>query len=212
MKPEKQKVEEGTCILSKELELLARTFSGVKDVGTLMVPFKVKQIVLEILTGFSADEIKGIREKVEALFLSSDYEQDETVERYLDESSKEGGLDMDSRTAKRLSREIGDIIQIIRKLEKIEEETEDKNKIDFDLEIVKIRRYIFNFFDIETIDAFIIKRLDVAIKKRLKNEIDKEELEKILDRSIRKGGVGFDTRISRKIARRLELLILGKFK
>ena len=60
--------------------------------------------------------------------------------------------------------------------------------------------------------AVALKVIDKAIKMRLDDKIDRNQFRKKIDIPLNKGGAGMDKRVAKKIARRLELLILGKYK
>ena len=88
--------------LSKDLELLARTFSSISgSVGNLLMPFKAKQITAEALTSMTEEEISGIENKVESLLMKSS-QNDELMFKYLDEEIEKGGLGIDKRIAQNL--------------------------------------------------------------------------------------------------------------
>jgi len=198
--------------IAKDLELLARTYSSISSaqIGNLLIPFKAKQIVSEILTGMTSEEISKIEKKVEDLLITGINNSDAVV-RYFDEDIEEGGLGMDKRTAENLAEKIKDIVQEIKTLE------EQDNKIRLKQayisnEIEELRHYLLDVFAVELKNYTALTAMNKIIKERMENKIDRVALQKRLDLPVEKGGVGLDKRIAKKVAKRLELLILGKYK
>ena len=199
--------------ISKELELLIKTFSSLSpnQIGNLLIPFKAKQIVSEALIGMTNEEINKIEKKVENILMTGVYESDSTYE-VLDQDVEKGGLGLDSRTAEKIADKIKSLIKEIKTLE--EEDNKQRLRIspDVGLEVMEIRHYLLDEFDIELKDFIALEILNKAIRDRLANIIDREAFRKRMDLPVKQGGVGLDKRTAKKVARRLELLILGKYK
>lgn len=208
-----QENKELETTLSKELELLARTFSSISgSVGNLLIPFKAKQIVSECLIGMTEEEINGIEKKVENLLVTGLLEGDNTMLKYLDDSVKKGGLGMNKTSAEKLSNRIVELIKEIKFLEERESIVRKRIGATIDENTEQIRQYLLNIYNIKLSNEESLIVFDKLISARLNNKIDKTIVEKKLDLPIKKGGVGLDRRIARKVAKRLELLILGKYK
>lgn len=201
--------------ISKELELLGRTFSDISGaVGNLLAPFKAKQIVSEALLEMSGEEVGMIEKKVANLMMSSGPKSkgsDSSLFMYLDDKIEKGGLGMNKRTALSLSVKIRKIIEEIRILETRDEEI-SSGKGEVGDVLGKIRSYLLRSFDIKVSNLSSIKVVDEVIKMRLENKIDRNSFNKKINLPLRKGGAGLDKRNARKVSRRLELLILGKYK
>lgn len=199
--------------ISKELELLINTFSSLSpnQVGNLLVPFKAKQIVSEALIGMTTEEVEKIEKRVENLLMTGIYDNDSTFE-FLDQGIEKGGADMDKRTAKKIADKIKDIVGEIKKLE--EEENKIKLHIGTDTgsEVMQVRHYLLDEFDITIKNFITLEIIDEAIKDRLNGIIDRDVFRKKLNLAPKKGGAGINKRIAKKMAKRLELLILGKYK
>lgn len=210
----KQKEEERKASVSKELEMLARSFSSITGIsGNLLIPFKAKEITAEILSGMTAEEINAIEKKVENLLVTGIKGHSRKFMQYLDEPKENGGMGMDKRTARKLTKRVEEIIEEIKQLEKEERRTrKEKNEVNQDKEAANIRHYLFDVFDYQADDIGTLFIVDSAIKDRLDNKIGRRDFLKRIDRPIKKGGAGIDKRIARKMTRRLELLILGKYK
>lgn len=200
--------------IPKELELLVRTYSSIlpNQIGGLLIPFKAKQIVSEVLTEMNLEGINKIEKMVEKLLISGNDDNNVTFD-FLDKDESKGGMGMDKRTARYLTDKIKNIVKEIKTLEGKEKEMENNNDPNGKTnELRHIRNYLLNTFEVDLKDTDELKKIDALINERLENKIDKSQLQKLLDLPINKGGGGIDKRIAQKMAQRLELLILGKYK
>lgn len=192
----------------KELELLIRTYSSIlpNQIGGLLIPFKAKQIVSEILTGMTLEETNKIEKKVEKLLITGN--KDNTTFEFLDKDESKGGMGMDKRIAKYLNEKIQNIIDEIKLLE-IKEDINAPSIMENSVK--EVRNYLIKTLETNLKDQDYMV-IDHAIKERLENKIDKEKVRMILDLPVNKGGAGLDKRTAKKLAQRLELLMLGKYK
>ncbi len=199
--------------ISKSLMLLLRAYSSLSSAqaGNLLIPFKAKQIVLESMLGSSSDELDKISRKVESLIIRGVDDNDETF-TFFDADTEKGGIGLDKRTAEKLTSGIKEIIREIKFLEAEDEKIKHHNLVNSNAEIIHIRQYLMNVFKINITSIEVLKNFDKAIGDRLNDAIDQASFQKQLDAPVEKGGVGFDRRNSKKISKRLELLILGKFR
>lgn len=198
--------------VSRDLELLARSFSSIKgSFGNLLLLFKAKQIVSEVLTGMNVEEIDSIEKKVSGMLLSG-VRDDQSLFKYLDDENEKGGMGMDKRTAENLSHQIKEIINEIKVLEEEEKKINFGGEFDLDKEVMQVRHYLLDVFNVNLAGMPALQVLNSSIRQRLDNKISKVEFQKALDLSIKKGGVGLDRRTAKKMTKRLELIILGKFK
>ena len=199
--------------VSKELELLIKTFTSLSpsQIGNLLIPFKAKQIVAEALIGMTTEEIDKIDKKVENLLLTGLYDNESTKE-FLDQEAERGGLGLDKRTAEKISDKIKKIIKEIKMLEEEDNRLRLRTSADTGSEIMEIRHYLMEEFDIKIKDFLALEVFNQAIKDRMSNVIDRDEIRRRFDLPVREGGVGLDKRTAKKVAKRLELLILGKYK
>ena len=199
--------------ISKELELLAKTFSSItpNNMGALLIPFKAKEIVSEVFTGLTVEEISRIERKVESLLLSRNYNT-EMILKFLDDNAEDGGLGLDRRVAKSLSRKIANIVDEIKALNEEEEKIDSGQTRGFSAEVEQIKNYLFSFCKIELKDNASLDACRLALVDRLKNNITGADFQRILNQPVKKGGAGLDKRKARKMKKRLELLLLGKYK
>ncbi|HMB65817.1 MAG TPA: ABC transporter ATP-binding protein, partial [Patescibacteria group bacterium] len=149
----KEEREEKTSV-SKDLEMLARSFSGISGVaGNLLIPFKAKEITSEVLSGMTAEEIDAVERKVENLLVTGVKGHSQNFMKYLDEPKEKGGMGMDKRTAEKLTDKVKDIIREIKELEREEREIQkEKSEVDRNKEARHIRHYLFDIFDYQVDD------------------------------------------------------------
>jgi hypothetical protein len=191
---------------------LARTFSGITKnyLGNLLIPFKAKQIVSSALTELTGEEVEKIEKKVES-FLMNKLNDYQSATAYLDLESEKGGVGLDKRKAEAITAKVKDLVEEIKLLESEDKKIEE-GQMTRSGEASEMRQYLLDEFKIDLPSLSSLDIFDRALQSRLENKIDREELKNILDRPVKEGGVGLDRRTCRKIARRAELLILGKFK
>lgn len=209
-----KKEEETVTPISKELDMLAKSFSSITgEAGNLLIPFKAKEIVSEVLSGMTLEELASIEKKVENLLVTGVKGHMKSLIDYLDKPMEEGGLGMDKRTAEKIAEKTGNIIEEIKTLERQEYEMQKAREERFpEKEILEIRHYLFDLFDYQAEDVASLAVIDEAIRERLRNEVSRKQFQKKLDRPLKKEGAGMDKRIAKKMAKSLELLILGKYK
>ncbi len=185
-------------------EKLRQTYKKLDDVddNVSLEYYKAKNIATEILIGLSVDEMEGIEQRIDQL-LSSGSGNYDPIFSYLDKGNKQGGLDMDVRTAKKLTKKFGELSRIIHEF--------SKEVINPGEHAENVRQYLYTEFEIKSKNQKIDDLVNKVILKRLENDIDKDEFEKILDKAKSKGGAGFDSRLAHKMARRMELIMLGKY-
>lgn len=208
-------VEKTGSDIPKELELLIRTYSSLSagELSTMLIPFKAKQIVSEVLTEMSAEEIFKLEKQTEGLLVRGVSQSQQTLD-YLDMEVEKGGLGFDRRRAVMIVDKIKSIVGEIKSLEEIDE-IEKKHGYHpegIDPEAIQIRQYLFDVFDMRINGFDDLENIDRAIDDRLKAKIDKSELQKRLDLPKEQFGAGMDKRTAKKFARKIELLLLGKYK
>lgn len=199
--------------LSRELELLIRTYSSIApgQIGTMLIPFKAKEIVSEALTGLSVEEIEKIETQVRHMLLTRVEPDAQELTNYLDAAEELGGIGLDQRTAERLATTIDRIVIEIKQLQQ-QHEKEVKAAIPTAHEdVVKLRRYLFETFDIALYSSSALKNFDLMLKARLDNTIGPADVIATLDKEAYRGGVGLDRRLARRVAKHIELLLLGRY-
>jgi putative ABC transport system ATP-binding protein len=199
--------------VSRELELLISTFSSLspEQAGNLLIPFKAKQIVSEALIEMSSEEVEKLEKQVENMLMTGIY-QDDTTYKLLDVSEEAGGLGLNSRTAARISDKVKDLVAEIKFLEEKDTNIKNSTQKDDSEEVMQIRHYLLEEFEASIKSFAALEIFDQTIKERLESLIDRRTVEGRLRLSVAKRGVGLSYVKSKKISKRLELLILGKYK
>lgn len=202
--------------ISQEMELLMRTYSGLSSsqLGGMLIPYKAKQLVQDILVGMSSEQVKVMEKAVEDFLMnintSSDYS---SISRTLDIALEKGGAGLDKRTSKNLEEKIKSVLEEVKYLIKEEAAAQEEYKTsDSSKKVQHLRKFILEKYNINVHKEEIIKRLDQALELRLKNQLDSFRLRKFLDKSFEKGGAGLDKRNAKKITKEMELMMLLKFK
>jgi putative ABC transport system ATP-binding protein len=206
--------------IPKELELLARTYSSISPelLPTLLLPFKAKEIVSEVLTGMIKEDVEKIEKRVEHLLLmclsknTANLEfLTEEISNFFDLGAEKGGMDLDKRQAETIAAKVRDIVAemrlLIEKDKKIKELNSESEK---DSEVAQLRHYLLEHCQANLKSLASLERLNQVIRDRLDNKLDRLGTQAALDLSLAKGGAGIDRRTAKKLARMLELLVLGK--
>ena len=178
--------------------------------GDMLTNIKAREIVMEALTGLSLDEVNKMERLVERMIAGSVKGSGKDLFKYLDNDEFGRGLGFDSRTAKNLTARIK---QVVKELNHLQEETQQARRQmshDLDPQVTSVRHYIFDQFDIRLARHQALVNFDNIVKDRLNNLIDQREVEVLLALALADGGAGFNRRLARKAAKRLELLTLGK--
>ncbi|MBW6440888.1 ABC transporter ATP-binding protein [Patescibacteria group bacterium] len=195
----------------KEFDLLARSFPGLSEaqLHTLMIPFKAKIMSEYLLTSLNTDQIQRIEEFIKKR-MSGKFSKYE-FRMMLDRSFEKGGIGLDERTAIQYSSETEKIIQGAGLLQKnLKDKAESLNLEESVLKAKLISRYLIRSY-IGNISEQQKNRLEHLVDMRFKNEIEAETFDKVLDMPSSEGGVGLDKRVTKKITRDLEIILLVKF-
>lgn len=199
--------------VSRDLELLISTFSSLTpdQAGNLLIPFKAKQIVSEVLISMTSEEVDRIEKQVENMLMTGIY-QDNSTYQMLDQPEEQGGLGLDRRTAEKISDKVKEIVKEIKILEAEDTKLKDKLSRDSGSEVMQIRHYLLEQFEVEIKSFVALEILDEIIRERLDSLIDRKASEIRLRTPLKKNGAGLSRSKAHKIAKRLELLMLGKYK
>ncbi|MFZ4648403.1 MAG: ABC transporter ATP-binding protein [Patescibacteria group bacterium] len=210
----KECVEAGTC--TKEFKFLSEQYSRLKPQtpSSLLMSYQAKNLATLALADFVVDDFDRLHEKIEiALSQNNDFSG---VFEFLDVSPDEGGLGMDSRTAKKITNKIKSLAKELMIGENLPHRTSDDDDFATDLlvaeeerEEVVLRRAIFDELSIKLKAHKSLAIIDRAITDRFRGRIDRKELLRILSSSLLKGGAGLKRSLANKIAKRLELWLIG---
>ncbi len=125
----------------------------------------------------------------------------------LDKPVKEGGADLYSQKATRLTKEA---IKYLKEIEKLEEQTSSSEPDKTKDHLIGIRRFLLDGYDGQ-LSFSQIKKLDEVLYKRFLGKIDQKKLEQVLDLSEKEGGVGLNKRTARKFTGEIDILFLKRF-
>ena len=199
--------------IPRELEILIKSFPSLAGkIGSPLIPFKAKELVSSALTEMAADDIADLEKKVEGLLINQN-SVDNSFFEFLDKNREFGGLGLDRRRAINLAGKINSLISEI-KLMADTEKRHDSNPNYLAELAIKLRDYFLDSLAIRLPAAEkekICARIDDIIRQRLENKIGRNEADKFFDLPLKDGGAGLDRRAARRIAYRLELLMLGKY-
>jgi putative ABC transport system ATP-binding protein len=198
--------ENGKLISSKnvnipmDLRLLMNSFKDLSDskIGNLLIPFKVKQVFSHLMLPITNYQAEITQKAMKEFFLGKT-KKDQFVD-FLDKPIDEGGAGWDKRNAKKFVEEVSDFYK-------------ESEKVDYSEPFqssAKLSRFFCKRYPVR-MSEFALNIFRENIEKRLKNEISKDDLENVLDKSVNKGGVGLNKKTAQNISRELELIILIRY-
>ncbi|MDP2693141.1 MAG: ABC transporter ATP-binding protein [bacterium] len=188
------------------IELFAKTYAKQGVVSGLLLEYKAKQIVLEALTDLSAEELERIEGKVKNLIVNGIEDHDGLLS-LLDRDEDSGGLGMDKRTSVQLTRKIKDVVK---EMQFIAYPVQNKIK-NIDKLTEQIRFYLLDTLDIKISKSQSVDVINRVIKERIYGYTDTKGVRAILDSALSVGGAALDRRDSRRLAKLLELILLGRY-
>ncbi|OIO18287.1 MAG: hypothetical protein AUJ23_03935 [Candidatus Magasanikbacteria bacterium CG1_02_32_51] len=177
-----------------------------KEVDAIILEYKAKEIISEVLTGFSYDEITKIENYIkEALSnSSSNYKK---LTSYLNTDYMQDGLNLNKKNSEK----------IIKRLETTTKEIEEISK-QFAIKEEKhnsytqqLRRYLLDTFEVNIRTTDAIEAMETIIEDRVMGITDHKGVQEKFDRPIKQGGVGLDRRTAKKMSKHLEMIILGRY-
>jgi ABC-type glutathione transport system ATPase component len=176
----------------------------------MLADIKAREIITEALTNLSTHELDKMVSLVSQMITKGSEQKEFDLLKYLDDGVTKGGLGFDTRTAHHITEKIKQVVDEIQELHGAEEKARRAFSYDISPEITSIRHYIFEQFDIQLRDHDAIINFDNLMRERLSGDIDEKGVSVRLNMRVEEGGVGLDKRVVHKIAKRVELLVLGK--
>lgn len=186
--------------VSNELRILMRTFKNLspQQIGVLLIPFKVKQIMSHILSELTDEQVStGENFLKELLFRNFTIEQ---FQKSLDTDFEKGGANWNKKRSETFAKRVKEIM----------EQTEMLKSSPIDSGVSSFGDYLMRVFDVK-LDQESLLRFHAFLKLRFENRIDHFGLRQRLDASRILGGVGFHKYTAEKIAREVELILLLKY-
>jgi putative ABC transport system ATP-binding protein len=190
---------EGYEKIGGDLRLLMRSFKSLSSaqIKSVLVPFKTDQLMSHILSQLNREQIQTASAYLKE-FLFGNIDIDELKED-LDLEYEKGGAGWNKK-------------RVINFVERVRKMTSVSNIIiggDEEKAVKLLAEYLVKFFELKLEDEAITRLCDF-LKLRIENKIDKLELQKKLDISKIRGGVGLHKNIAEKIASEVEIIILLK--
>ncbi|HRH23267.1 MAG TPA: ABC transporter ATP-binding protein [Candidatus Magasanikbacteria bacterium] len=189
------------------LELVSKTLATSEHmgIGGLFLEYKVKEIVSDALTGLTIEEVSGIEHRVSEILKSklADYHD---LEDYLDREYTFGGLDLNKRTAHRLTGNIRSVVEEMKTL--VDASASNKKSLSY---VEQLRFNLLDAVDVYASSTEVIDRIENIIRERVEGRTDRKGVQAVLDSPIAKGGAGFDRRNAKRMSKHLELLLLTRY-
>ena len=176
------------------------------EVDNIILEYKAKEILSEVLTGLSYDEINKIENYIkEALVNSnSDYKK---LKKYLNTDYMQDGLNLNKRVSQKLITKLETTTKEIEELSKDFADKEEKHNSY----VHQLRRYLLDTFEVNIRTTDAIEAMETIIEDRVMGVTDRKGVQEKFDRPLKKGGVGLDRRTAKKMAKHLEMIILGRY-
>jgi len=185
--------------VTDDLRMLMKMFKGLnpQQVGVLLIPFKAKQLLSHILSELSEEQVTSAENFLkELLFRNIDLT---VFEKNLDLPFEEGGASWNKRRSESLTLRVKAIIEQAQLIGKNLEESS-----------VSLADYLIKFFDLNLSEKDRLIFISL-LKMRLENKIDYNGLRKLLDASLKTGGMGLYKNTAERIVREIEIIMLLKY-
>ncbi len=165
-----------------------------QQVGSLLVPYKSKQLLSHILLGLSDEQMNTADNLIkEMIFGNIDVIG---LERGLDKGTEEGGANWDIRKAKSFAQRANGIIQQSGLVKKEPDRAPEM-----------MASYLIDVFGLD-MDEETKKKFASFLKLRIENKVDYMALKKSLDSSRITGGLGLYKNTVEKVVREVEIIML----
>lgn len=177
-----------------------------REVDNIILEYKTKEIISEVLTGFSFDEITKIENYTkEALVHSnSDYRK---LKSYLNADYMQNGLNLTKRTSDKIIEKLESTTKEMEIISKEFSEQEQK----YNGYTQQLRRYLLDTFEVSIRTTDAIDAIETIIEDRIMGVTDYKGVQEKFDRSVLQGGAGLDRRTAKKMSKHLEMIILGRY-
>lgn len=186
--------------LTNELKLLMRTFKNLSlsQVGSLLVPFKASQLMSHILSDLNQEQLQTAGAYLkEFLFENINLS---TFKKNLDLDYEKGGAGWNKQRVRSFVARLDKIVEI----SKIVSERQGEKAVQI------FSEYLVGFFNLQ-LKGEEKKRFEHFLGNRIKNKIDRAELQKNLDSPKILGGVGLYSNTAEKVSREVEIVMLLKY-
>lgn len=187
---------------SPELKLLARTFKNLSpsQIGSLLVPFKANQLISYITSEMTEEQLNSAGSYLKE-FLFGNIQPDEFA-NYLDMDYRKGGAGWNKNRANKFAERVAGLMECSKVIG--DKEKGENEKIDF------LTEHLIGQFKLKLKDESVFA-MRLFLGARIKNEIDRSELEKKLDLPLSKGGAGMYIHTAEKVSREVEMIMLLRY-
>lgn len=196
--PERELSNEKRGVVEEEtfVDRIAERFRGLspEQIDLLLNPLRAEIITEFLFIPFEEYRIGRIRSLIQAR-LSGRVEMTEMFQKF-DQSSKEGGVDLDRRLAQNIVSKVEGIVAF---KEAYEKEKTNPKKAEL------VLRFVLD--EDCDLDQPKKKLLLDLIEKRIDSGLGQKSFFELLDLEQARGGVGVDRRLARKLCRKIDLAL-----
>jgi putative ABC transport system ATP-binding protein len=182
--------------ISSELRVLMRAFKNLnpQQIGSLLVPYRSKQLLFHILFGYNEEQINAADGFLkELLFKNINIEG---LKEGLDNDAEKGGAGWDKRRAESFSARVKEILW---QADFIQNNQEEAYKM--------LSEYLMRLFNLE-LDVSMKELFSSLLGERIKNRIDCFGLQKKFDTPRILGGLGMNLNTAEKIVKEVDIIML----
>lgn len=176
--------------------------------GGMLLDFKVKEVVLDALTGLHSEELSEIEQQVKQILQhTTTADGYKKLERYLDTEYTFGGVGLDIRSAERLTAKIRSTVEELKSISAAAHRPRKKN-LNY---IERLRYHLLDTFNVHISSTDTIEAIENIIRDRVDGVTDRKGVQARFDMPLEEGGAGLDHRDAKKMAKHLELIMLGRY-
>lgn len=196
---------------------LMRAYHGLspEQINILIMPYKAKIFAHHFITNRSMEETKIFEDVIQRRLIGT-ISHNEFYD-ILNRSSMESGVGYDKRTAKKIVDRVDDVIGVAYYLyQEGHQGTNDKGeheKITTAEKTEKVLKHLFDTCYAEHYQNLSEEQVDLlreAITERVASHTDKMEFFNFLDKPLKEGGVGLNSKTAKSMTEEIELiLVLG---
>lgn len=185
--------------VTDDLKMLMKMFRGLtpQQVGTLLVPFKSKQLISHVLSELTEEQTKSAENFLkEVLFKNINLD---IFEKNLDLPFEKGGANWNRRRARSFTLRVKKILDQSEKMKIVSEESAKS-----------LGDHLVSVFDLK-FSPEEKSRLDSFLLLRMNNKIDYKDLQAKMDLAKVSGGLGLYRNTADRIVKEMEIIMLLKY-
>ena len=200
-----------------EMDNLMRAYNGLtpEQINVIIMPYKARIFAHHFITDRNMEEIKILEDIIQKKLLN--HISSEEFFNTLHRSYQDRGVGLSKVTAEKIVNQINRKIRLAYYIYRKGRQRKDKHgahkKIAMEEKVNKVAYYLLKTCYNEyyhNLDEAEIRRFKEAVKNRILSQFNKIGLYNFLDKPLKEGGVGLNSKTARIITEELELiLILG---